>query len=129
MFRLLLRLRFDPKSIHKISFGDKFGATVKIGEFLLKKASEIGLNIYGVAFHIGIGCLEYEIFETAIRVSGEMFEYGKSLGHRMKLLDIGGGFPGHEIKTIVKFYYFHLRELIRKLFRLFFTSDWGFKNN
>lgn len=100
--RLLLRLRFDPRTTNKIGFGEKFGCMPgEKSEFLLRKARELNLNIKGVAFHIGVGCLEYEIFEKAIRDSAAAFKYGNSLGLKMDLLDIGGGFPGCETETIV----------------------------
>lgn len=100
-FRLLLRLRFDPKSTNLIGFGEKFGCLPgQHAKLLMSKAKELDLNIKGIAFHIGVGCLEYDIFEKAIRDSAYMFEYGKSLGFNMNLLDIGGGFPGKEIETI-----------------------------
>lgn len=80
---LLLRLGFNPKSSNKISFGAKFGCTFEAGKILLQKASELNLNIRGVAFHIGTGCQEYEIFAKAIKDSADMFTFGKSLGHEM----------------------------------------------
>lgn len=67
---------------------------------MLRKAKELNLNIKGVAFHIGVGCLQYEIFAEAIRDSAAAFDYGNSLGLKMDLLDIGGGFPGKETITI-----------------------------
>lgn len=68
----------------------------------MRKAKELNLNIKGVAFHIGVGCLEYEIFVKAIKDSADAFNYGNSLGLKMDLLDIGGGFPGRELETIVR---------------------------
>ncbi|CRL08703.1 CLUMA_CG021237, isoform A [Clunio marinus] len=98
---LLIRLRFDPKSTNKISFGEKFGCMPgEASEFLLRKATELKLNVKGVAFHIGVGCLEYEIFIKAIKDSAAAFKYGNSLGLKMDLLDIGGGYPGKETETI-----------------------------
>ena len=70
-------------------------------QFLLRKAREVGLNVKGIAFHIGAGCLEYQIFAKAIEDSAAAFDYGNSIGLKMDLLDIGGGFPGFETKTIV----------------------------
>ena len=100
-FRLLLRLRFDPKSTNLIGFGEKFGCLPgENAKLLMRNAKELDLNIKGIAFHIGVGCLEYDIFEKAIRDSADMFKYGKSLGYNMNLLDISGGFPGKEIETI-----------------------------
>lgn len=87
-----------------MSFGVKFGCLPgEKSEFLLRKAHELGLNVCGTAFHIGQGCLDYDIFGEAIRISAESFGYGQSLGHKMDLLDIGGGFPGYETHTIVNF--------------------------
>jgi ornithine decarboxylase len=99
---LLLRLRFDPKSTHKIGFGEKFGCLPgEKSQYLLRKAKDLNLNVKGISFHIGIGCLEYEIFAKAIKDSAEAFAYGNSIGLKMDLLDIGGGFPGWETETIV----------------------------
>lgn len=109
--RLLLRLSFNPKTTNKIGFGEKFGcAPGEHSEYLLRKAKELNLNIKGIAFHIGVGCLEYEeIFATAIKDSAAAFEYGNSIGMKMNLLDIGGGFPGRETETIVR----NLNELLK----------------
>lgn len=102
-FRLLLRLRFDPKTdITMISFGEKYGCMPgEKSEYLLRKAKELNLNVKGVAFHIGVGCLNFGIFGKAIEDSAAAFKYGNSIGLQMDLLDIGGGFPGREIETIV----------------------------
>jgi ornithine decarboxylase len=98
----LLRLRFDPKTTNKIGFGEKFGCMPgEKSEFLLRKAKDLNLNVKGIAFHIGVGCLEYEIFAKAIKDSAAAFDYGNSIGLKMNLLDIGGGFPGRETETIV----------------------------
>jgi diaminopimelate decarboxylase len=70
-------------------------------QFLLRKAKELNLNVKGTAFHIGANCLEYEIFAKAIKDSAAAFEYGNSIGLKMELVDIGGGFPGRETETIV----------------------------
>lgn len=96
-------MRFDPKSTNKIGFGEKFGCLPgDHSKFLIRRAKELGLDIKGIAFHIGVGCLEFDIFDTAIRDSAAAFDYGKSLGFKnMNFLDIGGGFPGRETETIV----------------------------
>lgn len=95
-------MRFDPPSTNKIGFGEKFGCMPGgDSQHLLRKAKELNLNIKGVAFHIGVGCLEYGIYAKAIKDSAEAFQYGNSLGLKMDLLDIGGGFPGRETETIV----------------------------
>jgi len=99
----LLRLSFHPKSTMKISFGEKFGCPPGAeSERLLRRAAELKLNVKGIHFHIGFGCMEYEaIYAQAIKDAAEAFKYGSALGLKMDLLDIGGGYPGHETETIV----------------------------
>lgn len=81
--RLLVRLAFSPKTSNKIGFGAKFGCSFDTGKELLKKAKELNLKVRGVAFHIGVGCEEYDIFVKAIRDSAEMFKIGAEIGHQM----------------------------------------------
>jgi ornithine decarboxylase len=50
---------------------------------LLRKAKELNLNVCGVAFHIGLGFQDFEIFHKAIKDSADMFAYGRSLGFKM----------------------------------------------
>lgn len=78
------------------------------------------MNISGTAFHIGVGSEEISIYEKAIKDCAEIFEYGKALGFKMgkyctplclklfsfspalDLLDIGGGFHGHDDDSVVR---------------------------
>lgn len=48
------------------------------------------------SFHVGSGCEEANAFGVAIQQAREVFDKGLQLGFDMKLLDIGGGFPGQE---------------------------------
>lgn len=120
---MLLRLRFDPKTTNKIGFGEKFGCMPgEKSEFLLRKAKELDLNVKGTAFHIGANCLEYEIFAKAIRDSAAAFEYGNSIGLKMDLVDIGGGFPGRETETIV--ITFEVCKHLQKNFNFLLRQTW-----
>jgi ornithine decarboxylase len=91
--QLVLRiLADDPTAI--CSFGVKFGAPVSIALSLLRSARALDLNVIGVSFHVGSGCQNPSIYFDAIKSAKEIFEDGATLGFRMTLLDIGGGFPG-----------------------------------
>ena len=46
------------------------------------------------SFHIGSGSNNPMVFESALQFAKKVFETGNRLGFQMKLLDIGGGFPG-----------------------------------
>lgn len=80
---MLLRLAFNPKSTNKISFGAKFGCSLETGKVLLEKAKELNLNICGAAFHIGVGCSDFDIYKKALKDCADIFACGKALGFKM----------------------------------------------
>lgn len=53
----------------------------------------MGVDLYGIHFHCGSGQHGSSAFKQAIEISKKLMEVGKECGHRMKLLDLGGGFP------------------------------------
>uniref|UniRef100_A0A8C0G314 Antizyme inhibitor 2 n=1 Tax=Chelonoidis abingdonii TaxID=106734 RepID=A0A8C0G314_CHEAB len=74
----------------------KFGATLKSCRHLLETAKEMNVEIVGISFHVGNGCLDLQAFSRSIADARLVFEMGAELGYKMHLLDIGGGFPGTE---------------------------------
>jgi diaminopimelate decarboxylase len=75
-------------------FGSKFGCPKENlpGIFVLAKA--LKLNIIGVSFHVGSRCTDPTAYSDAIKLSREVFDIAKEYDYNMRLLDIGGGFPG-----------------------------------
>jgi len=63
-------------------------------EKLLKQAAKLDLEVIGVSFHVGSGCLDSMTYKQAITDARHVFDIGNLLGFQMRLLDIGGGFPG-----------------------------------
>ncbi|RWS22383.1 Ornithine decarboxylase-like protein, partial [Leptotrombidium deliense] len=57
-------------------------------------AKHLGLDVVGVSFHVGSGCDSCEPYVDAIEEAAHVFEIAKDYGFEMRLLDIGGGFPG-----------------------------------
>ena len=53
-----------------------------------------------LSFHVGSGCLEADAFTKAINQASQIFKVAQDLGFNLELLDIGGGFPGHELEDI-----------------------------
>jgi len=74
--------------------GKKFGVPADEIPELLAKARELGLNVIGVSFHIGSGCLDATAFSDAIKIARGVFNDAERVGYKFSLLDIGGGFPG-----------------------------------
>lgn len=91
--KLLLRLKVDDTG-SKYQLGNKFGAKPEEAIRLLNIASSMGLNLTGVAFHVGSDCHKAGAFESALGYARVIFDFAKTLGFNMQLLDIGGGFPG-----------------------------------
>lgn len=91
--RMVLRIVTDDRdSVCK--FSAKFGASYDAARELLLLAKELSVQIIGVSFHVGSGCCNPNAFSIAIKSAHELFEDARRLGFDMKLLDIGGGFPG-----------------------------------
>ncbi|KAE9552101.1 hypothetical protein FO519_004681 [Halicephalobus sp. NKZ332] len=89
----------DPTA--QCQLGIKFGCDpVSVAPGLLRRAQELGVKVIGISFHVGSGCNEPSTFETAIMRSRNLFDLGIQLGHSMKVLDIGGGFPGVDTDQI-----------------------------
>uniref|UniRef100_A0A1B0ETM9 ornithine decarboxylase n=1 Tax=Lutzomyia longipalpis TaxID=7200 RepID=A0A1B0ETM9_LUTLO len=92
--QLVLRIRCDAKKA-QCPLGDKFGCDPKVeAPLLLVNAKNLGMSVAGISFHVGSGCRDPPVYRKAIAQARELFDYARTLGYRMSLLDIGGGFPG-----------------------------------
>lgn len=97
---MVIRIRCDAR-VAQCQLGMKFGcdpATEAPG--LLALARALGLDVVGVSFHVGSGCGEADVFRRAISAAREVFDFAATLGYRLELLDIGGGFPGDKGTSI-----------------------------
>ena len=99
--QLVVRIKVDDS--HSICrFNSKFGADLDDVDGLMKLAKTIGLDIVGVSFHVGSGCKNVDAYRTAIEHSRKVFNIGLDNGYTLKILDIGGGFPGTN-DSVIKF--------------------------
>jgi ornithine decarboxylase len=104
--QLVIRIRCDAEKA-QCQLGMKFGVLVEEAPPLLDVAKKLGLDVIGVSFHVGSGCMDPPVFYRAIKSCKWLFEVGKEKGFDMNFLDIGGGFPGNtgtsiqEIATVV----------------------------
>jgi ornithine decarboxylase len=91
--RLILRIiTDDSNSICR--FSTKFGAPLGDCDRLLQLAKELSLNVVGISFHVGSGCMSTQSFIGAIRSAKSIFQMGEEKGFRFTILDLGGGWPG-----------------------------------
>uniref|UniRef100_A0A673AK34 ornithine decarboxylase n=1 Tax=Sphaeramia orbicularis TaxID=375764 RepID=A0A673AK34_9TELE len=92
--KLVLRISVDD-SKSAVRLNQKFGAKLSKVEKLLERCKELDLEVMGVSFHVGSGCTDSSAYRQAIEDARHVFDT-ILLGFQMRLLDIGGGFPGNE---------------------------------
>ncbi len=89
---LTLRIRV-PNTGSMVELSSKFGASPAEAVDLIAKASDAGLAVEGLGFHVGSQCTNFENYVQALSTSSAIIEEAESRGYSMRLLDIGGGFP------------------------------------
>lgn len=94
-FLLRVNPNIDAKTHDKISTGrkgDKFGVDIEKAEEIYSKASKLeGLEIYGIATHIGSQITSIEPFRAAFIKLRELCLKLRNNGHKIAALDFGGG--------------------------------------
>jgi len=93
---------------------------------LMVKAKEQEQNVIGISFHVGSGCNDPTAYTRAIFASRKLFDFGKKLGHDMRILDIGGGFPGHDTEKIS---FCHVAKIIQQALDTYFPNSSDFEQN
>lgn len=78
----------------------KFGATLPEVEDILQRASELNVDVAGVAFHVGSQCRNLDNWHIGIENAKRVFEMMRSRDMLPRLLNIGGGFPVRHRKPI-----------------------------
>jgi len=97
--RMVLRiLADDPTAV--CQFGIKFGVAPSGALAVLQSAKALGIDVVGVSFHVGSGCQNPEAYHDAVASARRVFTEAASIGYNFTLLDIGGGFPGHDSARI-----------------------------
>ncbi len=98
--KLLMRLKVDDKN-SLMKFSEKFGVDEYEVEKLLKLAKNMDLNVTGVSFHVGSGCMDATQYYKALELCKNVFDKAKDIGYSFTMIDIGGGFPGfHDEKSM-----------------------------
>ena len=89
---LLIRVSFrSPNAVCDLS--KKFGCSPEAVAGLLDLAAELRIGVGGLSFHVGSQTLDPAMYVHAIHVCRELMDRAAEAGHRLGLLDIGGGFP------------------------------------
>jgi ornithine decarboxylase len=89
---VVLRLRV-PNTGSVVELSSKFGADASEAVALIQEAFDLGLVVEGLSFHVGSQCMNFENFVQALNISASVMQEAEARGHKIKILDIGGGFP------------------------------------
>nr|XP_050868819.1 ornithine decarboxylase-like isoform X2 [Vespula vulgaris] len=96
--KIIIRFRCDSKfvSADSVNLGIKFGCNPDDeAKKLIQLTKDLGLILYGFSFHVGSPCKEFNAYKHGIEICKELITFAKSIGCKdIKLIDIGGGFPG-----------------------------------
>jgi ornithine decarboxylase len=107
---VVLRIRV-PNTGSMVELSSKFGADPGEAADLIVEAFNMGLIVEGLSFHVGSQCTNFENYVQALQLSANIIKEAESrAGQRIKILDIGGGFPVKYNPKVKSF-----RTLARKL--------------
>ena len=71
----------------------KFGTTVESARELMLEAGDLGLDPYGLSFHVGSQQTTTRAYEVAIGKVAMLFTDLTEAGVNLRMLNLGGGFP------------------------------------
>ncbi len=117
---LVLRIRV-PNTGSMVELSSKFGAHPGEAVDLIEEAFKSGVVVEGLSFHVGSQCNNFENYMQALQLSASILKEAESRGHKIKILDIGGGFPVKYNSKVKAF-----KTLARKLnteFKRLFPED------
>jgi ornithine decarboxylase len=89
-----VRLRVDD-SASVFPLSRKFGCDALDARALMLMARELGLNPYGITFHVGSQCSSPRAWRQALAACRGLMLQLQRDGIQIEMLDVGGGFPAH----------------------------------
>jgi ornithine decarboxylase len=79
----------------------KFGCDSQMAIELMIKAKQLGLQPYGVSFHVGSQQNDVKVWLTALKTTKEVFDTLEQMhGIQLELINAGGGFPAQYLADI-----------------------------
>ncbi|XP_035733400.1 ornithine decarboxylase 1-like [Vespa mandarinia] len=95
--KIIIRFRYDNSNLDKSTkLGIKFGCDPDVeANQLIQFTKDLDLTLYGFSFHAGSPCYQISAYICGIEICKQLITFAKSIGcNDIKLIDIGGGFPG-----------------------------------
>lgn len=73
----------------------KFGSHPEMTRNLILHARDLGLEPYGISFHVGSQQRDIGQWSTALSTVGSIFRWAEEHGVKLKMVNMGGGFPAN----------------------------------
>ncbi len=93
--RVYCRLHLDFSSTADWPLSHKFGCSFPMAKELLTQAGEMGLDPYGVSFHVGSQQRDAGAWDMAVSRAAMLFTDLAEQGVNLRMVNVGGGFPAH----------------------------------
>lgn len=71
----------------------KFGCDLDMARDLMLQAADLGLDPYGISFHVGSQQTDPAVWDVAIGRAAMVFSDLRDAGLELRMLNLGGGFP------------------------------------
>ncbi|MBI1213258.1 MAG: type III PLP-dependent enzyme [Alphaproteobacteria bacterium] len=78
----------------------KFGCEPEMAIDLMARAKQLGLDAYGISFHVGSQQLDPTQFDVAIGTTAEIFRELAKRGIELRMINVGGGFPSRYLRDV-----------------------------
>ena len=78
----------------------KFGCDPEMAADVLLHAHALGLNAYGISFHVGSQQTRLGAWDTALEKSKAIFDVLAGHGITLSMVNLGGGFPTKYLKSV-----------------------------
>jgi len=78
----------------------KFGCVPEMATNVLEQAHRLGLEAYGVSFHVGSQQTNTEAWDIALASASAIFRECAERGIHLRMVNLGGGFPARYLKPV-----------------------------
>ena len=78
----------------------KFGCVPEMATSVLDRAHQLGLQAYGVSFHVGSQQRNPRMWDGALKASAAIFRDLAERGIHLSMVNLGGGFPTKYLKDV-----------------------------
>jgi ornithine decarboxylase len=78
----------------------KFGCAPEMARDLLKRAHDMGLEAYGVSFHVGSQQTDTAAWDRALADASRVFHEASERGIQLAMVNLGGGFPTRYLRDV-----------------------------